>query len=82
MKLRPYFLIVVALAALGLLAAPQLIVGAPREASMGFVYKIFFYHVPSAMMTFLATFVCAWGSAMFLFKKSEKGDQLAVAPPS
>jgi heme exporter protein C len=79
MKLRPYFLIVVALAGLGLLLAPQLIVGAPREASMGFVYKIFFYHVPSSMMTFLATFVCAWGSAMFLFKKSERGDQLAVA---
>jgi heme exporter protein C len=79
MKLRPYFLIVVALAALGLLVAPQLIVGAPREASMGFVYKIVFYHVPSAMTTFIAAFVCAWGSAMYLFKGSEKGDQLAAA---
>jgi len=79
MKLRPYFLIVAALAALGLLVAPQLIVGAPREATMGFVYKIFFYHVPSAMTTFLAAFVCAGGSAMFLFKKSEKGDQVAAA---
>ena len=79
MKLKPWFLVVSALAALGLLLAPQLIIDAPREASMGFVYKIFFYHVPSAMMTFLATFVCAWGSAMFLFKRSEKGDQLAVS---
>ncbi|HVW29239.1 MAG TPA: hypothetical protein VHC69_27925 [Polyangiaceae bacterium] len=33
MKVRPYFLIVVALAALGLLLAPQLIVVAPREAT-------------------------------------------------
>src|ERR1700753_3622984 len=79
MKLRPYFLIVAALAAVGLALAPQLVVGAPREATMGFVYKIFFYHVPSAMTTFLAAFVCAWGSVMFLFKKSEKGDQLAAS---
>jgi heme exporter protein C len=79
MKLRPYFLVVAALAALGLAIAPQLIIGAPREASMGFVYKIFFYHVPSAATTFLAAFVCAWGSAMYLFKGSEKGDQLAVS---
>lgn len=79
MKLRPYFLVVVALAALGLLVAPQLIVGAPREATMGLVYKIVFYHVPSAMTTFLAAFVCAYGSAMYLFKGSEKGDQLAAA---
>ena len=79
MKLRPYFLVVAALAALGLVIAPQLILSAPREATMGFVYKIFFYHVPSATMTFLGAFVCAWGSVQYLFKHSEKGDQLAVS---
>ncbi|HEX8953110.1 MAG TPA: cytochrome c biogenesis protein CcsA [Polyangia bacterium] len=79
MKLRPYFLVVATLAALGLVVAPQLIIGAPREAMMGFVYKIFFYHVPSATMTFLGAFVCAWGSLLYLFKRSEKGDQLAVS---
>src|SRR6476646_2596830 len=79
MKLRPYFYVVAALAAIGLAIAPQLIISAPREASMGFVYKIFFYHVPSASVTFLSAFVCAWGSAMYLFKRSEKGDQLAVS---
>ena len=79
MKLRPYFLVVATLAALGLLVAPQLILSAPREATMGFVYKIFFYHVPSATMTFLGAFVCAWGSIQYLFKQSEKGDQLAVS---
>jgi len=79
MKLRPYFLVVAALAALALLIAPQLIISAPREASMGFVYKIFFYHVPSATVTFISAFVCAWGSVTYLFKGSEKGDQLAVS---
>jgi heme exporter protein C len=79
MKLRPGFLVVVALTALGLLAAPQLIVGAPRESTMGFVQKIFYFHVPSCITLFLASFVCAYGSAMYLFKGSEKGDQLAVS---
>lgn len=79
MKLRPWFFVVVALAALGLLAAPQLIVGAPRESSMGLVQKIFYFHVPSSTMTFLGAFVCAFGSVLFLFKSSEWGDQLAVS---
>ncbi len=79
MKLRPYFYVVATLAAIGLVVAPQLIVAAPREATMGLVYKIFFYHVPVATTTFLATFVCAWGSVLFLFKRSERGDQLAVS---
>ena len=79
MKLRPYFYVVATLAAIGLVVAPQLIISAPREASMGFVYKIFFYHVPMATMTFLSAFVCAWGSVLYLFKHSEKGDQLAVS---
>src|ERR1700742_3600738 len=79
MKLRPYFLVILALAALGLFAAPLLIAAAPRESSMGLVQKIFYYHVPVAMTTFLATFVCAWGSGLYLFKGSERGDQLAVS---
>ena len=79
MKLRPGYLALIALAALGLLVTPELIAGAPRESSMGLVQKIFYYHVPSATMTFLGAFVCAWGSILFLFKGSERGDQLAVS---
>lgn len=79
MKLRPAYLFVVALAALGLLATPELILAAPREQSMGLVQKIFYYHVPSATMTFIGAFVCAWGSILFLFKGDERGDQLAVS---
>jgi heme exporter protein C len=79
MKLRPWFLALVALATLGLLAAPQLVLSAPREATMGFVQKIFYYHVPSAWICFLAAFVCAGGSAAYLLKGSEAGDRVAVA---
>ena len=35
--------------------------------------------MPSAITTFLAAFVCAWGSGLYLFKGSERGDQLAVS---
>ena len=67
MKLRPWFLIVVALAALGLLAAPQLILSAPREATMGFVQKIFYYHVPSAWVCFFTQPVGVGASAAVVY---------------
>jgi heme exporter protein C len=79
MKLRPWYVAVVALAAIGLFVAPQLILAAPRESTMGFVQKIFYYHVPSCITLFLATFVCAFGSVLYLFKDSEWGDQVAVS---
>jgi heme exporter protein C len=63
MRLRPWFIAFVVLSALGLLAAPSLILAAPREATMGFVQKIFYFHVPCAWLTFLGAFVCAGGSA-------------------
>jgi heme exporter protein C len=46
---------------------------------MGFVQKIFYFHVPCAIMLFLSTFVCAGGSVAFLFKGSERGDRLALS---
>jgi heme exporter protein C len=76
---RNVFLGLVVLAAIGLVGTPFLILGAPMEASMGFVQKIFYYHVPSAFMTFLGAFVCAGGAIAYLFKNSERGDRISVA---
>lgn len=59
--------------------APVLIAGAPYEATMGLVQKIFYYHVPSWMVMFTSTFVCGISSALFLFRKSAKGNHVAVA---
>ena len=73
------FLAALLIAVVGLLAAPFWILDAPTEATMGFVQRIFYYHVPVAWLTFLSTFVCAVGSAAYLFKQSGKGDSLAVA---
>jgi len=73
------FLLAALLAAAGFLLVPVLIVSAPIEPVMGVVQKIFYFHVPCAIMLFLSTFVCAGGSVAYLFKGSERGDRLALA---
>jgi heme exporter protein C len=59
--------------------APFLIVAAPYEATMGLVQKIFYFHVPSAMVMFLSTFVCGVASALFLFRGNRNADRYAIA---
>src|SRR5262245_60979815 len=71
--------VLAALAAAGLGIAPTLILGAPIESTMGFVQKIFYFHVPSAFVTFIAAFVCAFGSAWYLWKRDPRADRLALA---
>jgi len=73
------FTIAVAVAAVGFLGIPFLILDAPTEPVMGFVQKIFYFHVPCAIMMFLSTFTAAGGSLAYLFKGSERGDRLAHA---
>src|SRR6516162_1017508 len=51
---------------------------APREATMGDVQRIFYYHVPSAwtaFLLFLINFVC---SVIFLIRRNTKADILAL----
>ena len=79
MTRRPLYLLALLLTIGGLMWAPQLILAAPREMTMGFVQKIFYYHVPSAWLCFLSAFVCAAGSGAYLFRRSERGDQVAAA---
>src|SRR3954468_20412540 len=73
------FMFEAALEAAGFLMVPGMIFSAPVEPVMGFVQKIFYFHVPCAIMLFLSTFVCAGGSVAFLFKGSERGDRLALS---
>jgi heme exporter protein C len=73
------FVVATVVAAAGFLLVPWLILNAPNEPVMGFVQKIFYFHVPCAIMLFLSTFVCAGGSIAYLFKGSDKGDRLAAA---
>jgi heme exporter protein C len=75
-RLVPFLLVV---AALMFARAPFMVEAAPTEATMGVVQKIFYYHVPSAMMTFLAAFVCGVASAVFLFSRNRFADHVAVS---
>jgi heme exporter protein C len=59
--------------------APFLIQQAPLMQRMGYEGKIFFYHVPSAMMMFVSAFVCGIASAVFLFKSRDSADHVAEA---
>lgn len=79
MKLERTFPVAVMLAGVLFVAAPVVIAQAPYESTMGLVQKIFYFHVPSAMVMFLSAFVCGIGSALYLFKGSIRADRVALA---
>jgi heme exporter protein C len=60
-------------------AAPIVVAFAPIEQTMGLVQKVFYYHVPSAMLMFISAFVCGIASAVFLFRKKAAADRVALA---
>ena len=67
------------IAAVMFAGAPIFIAGAPVESTMGLVQKIFYFHVPSWIVMFLAVFICGFSSAIYLFKERPAADRLAVA---
>lgn len=52
---------------------------APVEVQMGIVYKIFFFHAPSAYAMYVGYGLCVIGSAMYLIKRSDAWEAVAVA---
>jgi heme exporter protein C len=60
-------------------AAPWMIDAAPSEATMGLVYKIYFFHMPSAWMFLAAAITAGVASARFLFMKRPSADYWIVA---
>jgi heme exporter protein C len=52
---------------------------APVEMQMGVVQKIFYFHVPSAYAMYVGFVVSAIGSAVYLIKRKEAWDAVAVA---
>ncbi len=59
--------------------APYFIAQAPYESTMGLVQKIFYFHVPAAIMMFLATFTCGAASIAYLVRGRAASDRLAEA---
>jgi heme exporter protein C len=72
-------LVMLTVAAAMFAVAPWMIIEAPNEATMGLVYKIYFFHMPSAWMFLLAAIVSGVASARFLFFKKPSADGWAVA---
>lgn len=60
-------------------ASPFVIDSAPYESTMGLIQRIFYYHVPSAIVMFGSAFVCGIASAIYLAKRSPKADRVAIA---
>jgi heme exporter protein C len=61
------------------LALRQAFLVAPAERQMGVVQRIFYFHVPSAMMAFLGVGLCAVLSALYLWKRDRRFDDAAEA---
>ncbi|HUK87173.1 MAG TPA: cytochrome c biogenesis protein CcsA [Terriglobales bacterium] len=56
----------------------QGLVAAPTEATMGNVQRIFYYHLPSAILAFLCFTVNFLASVTYLMKRNARADALAV----
>jgi heme exporter protein C len=52
---------------------------APVERQMGIVQKVFFFHVPCANAMYLGFVTCSVCSAVYLAKRDERWDAVAVA---
>jgi heme exporter protein C len=52
---------------------------APQERQMGEVQRIFYFHVPSAIMSFLAFFVTLVAGVAYLIRRKAVWDQVASA---
>src|SRR4051812_50229473 len=59
--------------------SPFVIATSRDEAELGMVFKIFYYHMPSAWMFLLSAIVCGVASLRYLFQGDPRHDRLAVA---
>jgi heme exporter protein C len=68
------------LTTVGMLLALYLVfINAPEERVMGAAQRIFYFHVPIAMMTFLSVFVLLAGSVGYLWTRNTAWDNLSRA---
>jgi len=76
---NPIYYILAALAAVGLLVAPYLIFHqAPIEPNMGFIQKIFYYHVPFAWAMLLSAIIAGIAGGVFVFAGRESAERLSA----
>ena len=71
--------IIVASALLISAALYQSLIGAPDAEGEPVTYRILYFHVPTAIMSYLGFFITFVGSVLFLINKNMKFDRWAVA---
>jgi len=77
---RALFIALLLISVAGFAVAPYLIIfRAPVLPNLGFIQKIFYFHVPCAWAMFLSVLICAVGSCAWLFANKRWGDRLAVS---
>ncbi len=77
--MRKAFPLLLGAAGLIFLTAPVVIARAPFESTMGLVQKIFYFHMPPAMLMLLSAFFCGVMSAIYLVKRRAQYDWIAHA---
>ncbi|MEO8482610.1 MAG: cytochrome c biogenesis protein CcsA [Acidobacteriota bacterium] len=75
-RLAPALLIV---AAGMFLAAPFVIDTAPYESTMGLVQRIFYFHVPNAVLMILTSTLCGVASAIYIVGRRPVADYVALS---
>jgi heme exporter protein C len=77
--MRKAFVPLLAAAGLIFLTAPIIIARAPFESTMGLVQKIFYFHMPPAMLMLLSAIFCGLVSGAYLVKRRRVLDWTAYA---
>jgi len=77
--MRKIFVPLLAIGGLVFLTAPIIIARAPFESTMGLVQKIFYFHMPPAMLMLLSAIFCGLVSAAYLVKRRAFLDWMAYA---
>ena len=77
--MRKAFVPLLALAGAIFLTAPIIIARAPFESTMGLVQKIFYFHMPPAMLMLLSAIFCGLASGAYLVKRRPVLDWIAYA---
>jgi len=77
--MRKAFVPLLAVSGLIFATAPIIIARAPFESTMGLVQKIFYFHMPPAMLMLLSAIFCGLVSAAYLIKKRPVFDWIAYA---
>jgi heme exporter protein C len=60
-------------------AAPFIIDTAPYESTMGLVQRIFYFHVPNAVLMMVVSSACGVASAMYIARRRPVADYVALA---